>query len=87
MGVAAVAPLATLVTATPAVAAPGDVNRLRDKLQESPAERKAFLADPKGYAERLGLRSISEMDISGLRKQLADGFCCNGCGCSGRDKQ
>lgn len=56
---------------------------LSNALFNSPAERQSFLANPAMYANKMGLHSMSNTDLMQLKQMMADGFCCNGCGCSG----
>jgi len=58
-----------------------DLGKLSNIIYNNPAERAAFLADPPAYAARLGLRYISAADLAAIRNNVADGFCCMGCGC------
>jgi hypothetical protein len=61
-----------------------DLARLSNSLFNSPQARAQFLANPQGYASRLGLNNVGRADVAQVRNLIADGFCCNGCGCSGR---
>jgi hypothetical protein len=58
-----------------------DLGKLSNILYNNPAERALFLADPSAYAVRLGLHNISAADLGAIRNNVADGFCCMGCGC------
>ena len=55
---------------------------LSNRLYNSPAERSAFLANPQGYAGKLGLKAVNGSDLGSVHQMVADGFCCGGCGCS-----
>jgi hypothetical protein len=55
---------------------------LSNTLYGSPAQRAAFIADPKGFAARLGVRNVSANELAALKNVFADGFCCHGCGCN-----
>ncbi len=62
-----------------------NLTTLSNTLFNSPAERQQFLANPALYANKMGLHSMSNTDLMQLKQLMADGFCCGGCGCSGRD--
>jgi hypothetical protein len=71
------------MSAAPRATRKADLAQLSNKLYNSPAARAEFLANPQGYAGKLGLKSVGPGDLSQVQKMIADGFCCNGCGCSG----
>jgi len=60
--------------------------KLSDDLFASEEARQAFTADPDAYIAREYGVAASENDsefIHRLRDMVADGFCCQGCGCTG----
>lgn len=72
-----------MVRAHQTMARQSGLSKLSNALYNSPAERKAFLADPAGYVGRKGVQDVSQADLSQIKNMIADGFCCGGCGCSG----
>jgi hypothetical protein len=80
-GGAAPPPGATQATANTA-SRQADLIKLSNSLYNSAAQRKTFLADPQGFASKLGLRNVTSTDLLQLKSVMADGFCCGGCGCS-----
>jgi hypothetical protein len=59
-----------------------DLGKLGTSLYNSPSARAEFIANPQSYANKLGLKSVTSTDLANLKGAFADGFCCNGCGCS-----
>ena len=67
---------------TTAVASRKDsLAKLSNSLFNSPAERRAFLANPQAYANKQGLKGLGGGDLNQVKDMLASGFCCGGCGC------
>ncbi len=58
-----------------------DLGKLSNVLYNNPEQRAAFMADPQGFAARIGVRSVGAADLAWLKNAFADGFCCMGCGC------
>lgn len=60
-----------------------NLSKLSNKLYNSPTERRKFMANPKVYAESMfgGKMSASDSKLKQIKNVLADGFCCDGCGC------
>jgi hypothetical protein len=58
-----------------------DLGKLSNVLYNNPDQRAAFMADPQGFAARIGVRSVGSADLAWLKNAFADGFCCMGCGC------
>ena len=61
------------------------LSSLSNHLMSSPASRAAFVKDPSGYvAQQWGAKPSVEEEqfLKALGSEIADGLCCQGCGCS-----